>query len=1271
MYEAWRDFEEHMDGPPFIVSALINHHSFAKTLLDTGCLSYGLCDSRYARKHGITRIKITPRSMVAFDKDVDEIVDEVVMVSLNIDGHHQEKVFLYVVPQLAGYDMILGMPWFKSQDAFICQRRNAVVIQSSGIVARNISHQEGYEEDHKLVSAAAFTVLSRRKRSPAAKRLQVFSVTMADIQKALTPKKKVDPKTVLPPWFFEWLDTFDATAAEKLPPLRGDGVDHGIDLEKVDGKTPQAPWGPLYNMSREELLVLRRTLVENLDKGFIRVSNSPAAAPVLFVKKPGGGLRFCVDYRALNKLTRKDRYPIPLIYETLRNVSRAKWFTKLDVIAAFNKLRIREGDEWLTAFRTRYGLFEWLVTPFGLANAPSTFQKYINWALRDYLDEFCSAYIDDILIYTNGSRHEHREHVKKVLQRMREAGLQLDISKCEFEVQEVKYLGFIIEAGKGIRMDPEKVAAIKEWQAPKTVRGVQGFLGFANFYRRFIQNFSETTLPLHATTTKDKAFHWTPEADAAFEKLKEMFTTAPMLAQFDHDRETIIETDSSGWSTGGTLYQVDDDGLMLPCAFFSKKNNPAECNYPIYDKEMLAIIKCLKEWDAELRSVREFQIRTDHKNLEYFMTTQKLSERQMRWSLALSRYNFTISYIPGDMNARADALSRREQDMPRLGDDRLVARSAQLLRPEVLKGFPKGSIRASPVRRSTRIAGLRPLEAHETVSAVISDEIENPLPAVISDEIESPLPAVVTPAAPTTRDPVSPVTSDEENSNLDLLWQSALATDQTYQEAVLALQQEKRRFPTELKLKVSISECSISPTGDLLYRGRQWVPHSEELRTSIIQGTHDSIACGHPGRESTYAMLARRFFWPGMAKAVRQMVRNCDSCGRNTAWRHRRQGFLKPLPIPDRIWQELSIDFIVDLPESWGCKNIVVVTDRLGKGVAFDSLPNIEAETVAEWFIDRIYRHHGLPRAIVSDRGSQFVGALWKRVCQLLGIDRRLSTAFSPETDGATERMNQTLEDFLRHFVNHDQTNWARLLAMAELAINNRTATSTGVSPFFLSHGYNFEPLDLKAPLGEADNGESPIQKADRMVRKLKEASEWAQASMAHAQQLQEETTNRSRDQSSSFQPGDRVWLNLENIKTNRPAKKLDAKHAKYTVKEVISSHNYRLDTPPGIKDVFHTRLLKLAATDPLPSQVQDDSQPGPVLLNEEEEYGIEEICDEKGTQGRLKYLVKWTGHARPTWEPASALDDTLALDKWEIRKSNGHTPLGGRRNSRQRKSVR
>lgn len=1175
-----------MDGTPFMVSTLINKECYAQTLLDTGCLSYGMIDSHFASKNNLQRITILPRGLTAFDAPTSDKVTEVAAVSLDIDGHSEEQVFLYVVPKLASYDMILGLPWMKNQDVLINARRSECLISTSETVVQNRAQGEESSLSCVHVSAAAFKTLTSGKQR---KNIQVFAASMKDIEKALRKKTRTDPRTKLPCHYQDFLDVFSHDAADKLPPMRGKGVDHDIELEKKDGKDPQIPWGPLYNMSRDELLVLRKTLTEYLDKGFIRVSNSPAAAPVLFVRKPGGGLRFCVDYRGLNKISRKDRYPLPLIYETLQNIGKAKWFTKLDVIAAFHKIRIAEGDEWKTAFRTRYGLYEWLVTPFGLANAPSTFQRYINWALRDLLDDFCSAYVDDILIYTNGSLMEHQDHVRKVLVRLRDAGLQLDIDKCEFEVKETRYLGFVVSAGKGIKMDPAKVKAIEQWEAPKTATAVRSFLGFANFYRTFIRNYSDLTMPLTRLTHKDSVFSWDHSCQVAFDKLKHMFMTAPILVRFDYDRETVMETDSSGWCIGGTLMQYNNDGLLHPCAYFSKKNSPAECNYEIYDKEMLAIIRCLDEWDAELRSVQHFEIRSDHKNLEYFMSVRKLTERQMRWSLTLSKYNFTISYIPGKTNERADALSRREQDMPKGADARIDDRTMQLLKPRMLATNGLPTIHASPVR-------------------IDGDEL---LP-------------------------------------LEELWEQALRSDEVYERAADAIRQGKRTFPSDLGLKVSTGECSLDAQGQLMFRGRLWVPGSEELRTKMMQETHDSKACGHPGRDNTCQILGRRYFWPRMSQDVRRFVRNCDACGRNKDWRDKRQGFLKPLPVPDQIWKEISIDFITELPTSEGRTNLVVITDRLGKGIMCEGLRDIKAKTVANWFLRTFYRQHYLPRAIVSDRGAQFVGNLWARICQMLGIVRRLSTAYHPETDGSTERMNETLETYLRTFVDYAQDDWYDLLPSAEIAINNRDAASTGVSPFFLQHGYHIDPLNLHADLSDNMMRDSPIQQADRIVQKLKNARQWAEAAMAAAQQVMEEVTNRRRQQAPSFKVGDKVWLSLRNIRTDRPAKKLDAKQAKFTVTEIVGSHSYRLDTPPGIHNVFHSKLLRLASYDPLTSQVQDDTQPQPKLVQQEDEYEVEGILDEKIVRRKHQYLVKWAGYARPTWEPASALQDVAALDKWQ-----------------------
>lgn len=472
-----------MNSPPFVIAATLDRQAMARTLVDSGCLSYGAISEAFAKERNLETFEILPRTLRGIGGK--GTISQIVRTSLSIDHHFEKETYFYMIPDSIGYDLILGLPWLRQQNACFEPLRNRLYLRSSKTRLYGIGKTP--LPDTTEISALSMhreiqSVIKDHKSYDS----QIFAVSMADIEKALKTKKPKDLKVELPTEYHEFLPLFDPDEATKLPPHRGEGIDHKIELIRENGKEPIVPWGPLYNMSNEELLVLRKTLNELLDKNFIRVSKSLAAAPVLFVRKPGGGLRFCVDYRALNALTKKDRYPLPLIHETLNQIGRARWFTKLDVSAAFHKIRIAEGEEWKTAFRTRYGLYEWLVTPFGLANAPSSFQKYINWSLREYLDDFCSAYLDDVLIYSEGNIEDHRKHVKKVLQKLQEAGLHLDIGKCEFECTETKYLGFIVRAGEGVKMDAEKVQAILDWETPTTVRGVRGFLGFANFYRQFI-----------------------------------------------------------------------------------------------------------------------------------------------------------------------------------------------------------------------------------------------------------------------------------------------------------------------------------------------------------------------------------------------------------------------------------------------------------------------------------------------------------------------------------------------------------------------------------------------------------------------------------------------------------------------------------------------------------------------------------------------------------------------------------------------------------------
>jgi hypothetical protein len=1186
----------------FEIPVLLDGIHSVRALFDGGSAPYGLIDESTARRLNLPRIPLKRKvGIISFGEYTDARVEEVVYTSLDVGGHRQKRVYFYVVPKLVGEAVIIGRPWFKSQKAYLDPEDN-LVIQSSGIKINIDAARK--DMDCRHVSAVAFTRLAKGKHYRTA---GIFAVSMADINRALAVTKKEIPKPRLPLELQQYAAVFERKLAEVLPPLRGPGVDHKIELiPDQDGRQPDLPFGPLYGMSREELLVLRKTLTEYLDKGFIRVSSSPAAAPVLFVKKPNGGLRFCCDYRALNRLTKKDRYPLPLIRETLAGISKAKWYTKLDIISAFHNIRIAEGDEWKTAFRTRYGLFEWLVTPFGLTNAPSTFQRYINWALREYLDVFCSAYVDDILIYSDGTREEHISHVKKVLQRLEEAGLRADIDKSEFLVKKTKYLGFIIEVGEGIRMDPRKVQAIQEWAPPKSVKGVRGFIGFANFYRQFIPHFSKLVGPLQVLTTKDsmsKPFNLTMEAREAFDNLKQAFMSDQVLAQWDFDLDTVVETDSSGWCLGAALSQISKEGILRPVAFFSKKMSPAECNYEIYDKELLAIIRALEEWRPQLRGVKQFKIITDHKNLEYFMTTRTLSERQVRWSHLLSQFNFTIAYRPGKQGGLPDALTRREQDLPaEKEDERLAYRRLQLL------------------------------GKHQCEEGVIPEAL-----AQIN------------------------VIQPKEGPALEDLWTSTTETDMVYQRLAEALRDSAPRFPTELGIRVSVSDCSLVD-GQLLYRNRRWVPEGEPLRTGLIQRMHDSPLSGHPGKEGTLFLMRREYFWPGMDADVKRFVRNCRSCGRNTVWRDRRKGLLKPLPIPEQKWQEISIDFMVDLPESEGCTNLLVIVDRLGKGIELVPMKDISSESLARAMIDRVVGYHGLPRAITSDRGTQIIAGMWNEICRIMNIEQRRSTAFHPETDGGTERANQRVQAYVRHFTDYAQSNWVQLMPMAKLALNNQDAASTGVSPFFLDHGYHARTgteLTLPPLHEDIETARNPQEIAEATIAKLSEALSFAQAMMASSQELQERQANLHRDPSWAYKVGDKVWLDLRHLRTDRPSRKFAEQHAMFTVTKVISSHAYKLDTPEGTRSVFHTMYLRPASCDPFPSQVVDDTQPPAILVDDEPEWEVEEILQERMKRGRgrggpmrKQYLVKWTGYATPTWTDASNMEETAALDAYTAKQA-------------------
>ncbi|MBW0498388.1 hypothetical protein O181_038103 [Austropuccinia psidii MF-1] len=421
---------------------------------------------------------------------------------------------------------------------------------------------------------------------------------------------------VVPPAYHKYLDLFSKVKAEKLPPHCAS--DHHIELE---GLLP--PVGVIYSLSKNESEILQAYIAENLEKGFIRPSSSSTGVPVLFVKKKDGGLHLCVDYHKLNSVTRKNRYPVPPMNQLLTIFNNAIIFSKIDLCGAYNLFKIKEGDENLTALRTRYGSYEYLVMPFGLTNAPASLQNLVNDIFADFLDIFVVVYLYDIMVFSS-SQEEHVKHVASILQILMDNDLFAKASKCVFHASSVKYLGYVVSS-EGLKMDSSKVQKILNWPQPKNIKALQSFLGFANFYHCFIKNSSKKISALTSLLKKDSTFIFNEEALSQFQILKEAFTTSPILSHFNPSLPTIVETDASDYALGAVLSQVNDSGKH-PIAFDSRKLLPAELNYEILDKELRGIVWGLKRQRAFLLSLSDsFEVVTDHPFLQYLMPSKVLN----------------------------------------------------------------------------------------------------------------------------------------------------------------------------------------------------------------------------------------------------------------------------------------------------------------------------------------------------------------------------------------------------------------------------------------------------------------------------------------------------------------------------------------------------------------------------------------------------------------------------------------------------------------------
>jgi hypothetical protein len=617
----------------------------AESLLDSGA-SGNFVTSQFISKFNISTLPVRTKAVRLADGKLLQVNQMISNVPVTVNQKTVNCDFMVLGELNNGHDCILGIPWLEKANPIINFRKRTIewrkdkkqMLVPSTIHPMNRNPEVQVEQGDELfmVRVSKATIDTQNPRA------QLNEVSTTTTQ----PELSISAQQLLK----EYSVVFPAELPKRLPPLRGEA---DLKIHLIPNSSP--PSIPPFRMSTVELAELKKQIDNLLAHGFIKPSLSEYGAPVLFVRKKTGELRMCIDYRRLNAITIKNSYGLPRVEELLDSIRGARWFSTLDLNSGYHQLRVHPTDTQKTAFRTRYGLFEYCVVPFGLTGAPAAFMKWMQQLFHHLLDKTVVVFLDDILIYSK-TEEEHREHLREVLEILRKNQLYAKPQKCQLFKRSVTFLGHVLDEN-GLSMEQDKVKAIQEWPRPRNRKEILSFLGLAGYYRRFVKNFSQLASSM-TELLKDKVeWNWSTSVEEGFKSLKEVITSGPVLRSPDQSKPFVVTTDASGFAIGAELSQ-EFEGQLQPIAFMSKKLSPAERNYPVHEQELLAVIQAIREWKCYLDG-QKFQVITDHKSLIYLQKQPHLSARQTRWLEFLSQFDFEMHYKPGKSNVVADALSRR------------------------------------------------------------------------------------------------------------------------------------------------------------------------------------------------------------------------------------------------------------------------------------------------------------------------------------------------------------------------------------------------------------------------------------------------------------------------------------------------------------------------------------------------------------------------------------------------------------------------------------
>uniref|UniRef100_A0A9J7YG95 Gypsy retrotransposon integrase-like protein 1 n=1 Tax=Cyprinus carpio carpio TaxID=630221 RepID=A0A9J7YG95_CYPCA len=760
-----------------------------------------------------------------------------------------------------------------------------------------------------------------------------------------------------------------------------------------------------------EYEVVKAHINQLLEAQIIRESSSPYASPIVLVRKKDGSLRLCVDYRRLNASTRKDAFPLPRIEETLDSLTGAQWFSTMDLTSGYNQVPVTEGDRYKTAFCTPFGLFEWNRMPFGLCNAPSTFQRLMQRLFGDQQGESLLLYLDDIVF--SASVDQHLSRMEVVLNRLQREGLKAKLGKCSFFQRKVKYLGHVVSS-EGVATDPSKVEAVTQWRCPTTAGEVRSFLGFASYYRRFVEGFAKVAAPLHGLVARltnpkrrrcseqDFADAWSIQCQQSFEELKQRLSVAPVLAYADFSLPFVLEVDASYGGLGAVLSQ-EQGGKVRPIAYASRGLRPTERrmdNYSSMKLEFLALKWAMTEKFREYLLGHKCLVFTDNNPLSHVLTA-KLGATEQRWAAQLAAFDFEIRYRSGRCNRNADALSRQNP----------------LTREDIQSLVPGQAI-------PERIAQL----AHGGPVAQVSQVTVFPGPPFV--------------------DMCSGQRADLHIAELLRFWRrQALPTPE-----------ERKQLPKPVVTMLRQWDRLVEWDGVMYRMVRRPDGGEETLQVLLPMAMKEEVLTqlhqqhGHQGVERMTQLVRQRCYWPDMSSEIARWCQQCERCQHAKGLPSTHSSFMGHL-MASRPNEVLAIDFTVLEPSQSGIENVMVMTDVFSKYTWGVATRDQRAETVAQVLVSEWFCRLGVPSRIHSDQGRNFEATLIQQLCRFYGVEKSRTTPYHPAGNGQCERFNRTLHDLLRSLPDSQKGDWPLCLPQVLFSYNSTPHQSTGESPHFLMFG--------------------------------------------------------------------------------------------------------------------------------------------------------------------------------------------------------------------------